>query len=221
MSSGPRVLLVEDDRNLASLLERVLSGEEYAVTHAPDGQSGLHLALTGAFDLIVLDRGLPAREGLDLLARVRSQSITTPVLVLSARGSVQDRVDGLDAGAEDYLVKPFEVPELLARLRALLRRHEDRAELLRVPGGVFDPRQRTVRMTSGEVVELSEREAMLLLVLAARPRQVFSRGDLLARVFDEATSDNVVDTYVHYCRRKLGRGVIATQRGLGYRLGSS
>lgn len=221
MTSGPALLLVEDDADLASLLERVLLGEGYAVTHAPDGQRGLHLALSRAFDVLVLDRGLPAVEGLDLLARLRRRGVTTPVLMLSARGSLQDRVDGLDAGAEDYLAKPFEVPELLARLRALLRRHEDRADLLTVPGGLLDPRDRTVRSPAGSTVELSEREAALLALLASRPRQVFTRSDLLARVFDEAESDNVIDTYVHYCRRKLGRRVITTVRGVGYRLGSS
>jgi two-component system response regulator QseB len=215
------VLLVEDDHGLAALLGRVLSGEGYAVTHAADGQLGLHLALTRSFDVLVVDRGLPAVEGLDLIAKLRRQSIATPVLVLSARGSTEDRVAGLDAGAEDYLSKPFEVPELLARLRALVRRHRDAAELLALPGGLLDHQQRIVRRADGGTVELSEREAALLTVLAARPGQVFSRRDLLARVFDEAESDNVVDTYVHYCRRKLGRDVISTVRGLGYRLGSS
>ena len=141
-------------------------------------------------------------------------------MVLSARGSTQDRVDGLDAGAEDYLGKPFEVAELLARLRALLRRHGDRAAALPVPGGRLVPDERRVVRPDGTDVELSERETALLRVLAARPTQVFSRADLLTRVFDEAESDGAVDTYVHYLRRKLGRGVVRTVRGLGYRLGS-
>jgi two-component system response regulator QseB len=221
VTTGPALLLIEDDHGLAALLGRVLAGEGYAVTHATDGQLGLHLALTRSFDVLVVDRGLPAIEGLDLIAKLRRQSIATPVLVLSARGSTEDRVAGLDAGAEDYLTKPFEVPELLARLRALVRRHRDDAEFLALPGGLLDPQQRTVRRVDGGTVELSEREAALLAVLASRPSQVFSRRDLLARVFDEAESDNVVDTYVHYCRRKLGRDVISTVRGLGYRLGSS
>ncbi len=216
----PALLLVEDDDDLAALLARVLAEEGYAVSRAADGQRGLHLALTSAFDLLVIDRGLPAIEGLDLITRLRRSSILTPTLVLSARGSVQDRVDGLDAGAEDYLAKPFEIAELLARLRALLRRHHDRAEVLPVPGGALDLVNRTVRRSDGTAVELSERETDLLALLATRPKQVFSRQDLLARVFDDAESENVVDTYVHYCRRKLGRGVISTVRGLGYRLGA-
>jgi two-component system response regulator QseB len=215
------LLLVEDDKDLAALLGRALAAEGYDVTSAADGQRGLHLALTRAYDVMVVDRGLPAIEGLALIARLRAQGVTTPMLVLSARGTTKDRVDGLDAGAEDYLAKPFELSELLARLRALLRRHHDHADVLALPGGSLYLDERTVRRTHGSDVGLSEREAALLTVLATRPAQVFSRQDLLARVFDEAESENVVDTYVHYCRRKLGRGVIATVRGFGYRLGKT
>jgi two-component system, OmpR family, response regulator QseB len=215
------LLLVEDDEQLASLLGRALADEGYDVILAPDGQRGLHLALTRTFDVMVVDRGLPAIEGLALVARLRAQGVTTPILVLSARGTTKDRVDGLDAGAEDYLAKPFELSELLARLRALLRRHHDHAEVLDIPGGLLHIEERTVRPIHGPDVGLSEREAALLTVLATRPEQVFSRRDLLTRVFDEAESENVVDTYVHYCRRKLGRDVISTVRGLGYRLGKT
>jgi len=216
------LLLVEDDRDLATLLDRVLTDEGYAVSHAADGQRGLHLALTCHFDVLIVDRGLPAVEGLDLIARLRGRGIATPMLVLSARGTTQDRVDGLDAGAEDYLSKPFELAELLARLRALVRRHHgNHAQVLAIPGGALDVATRTVRRTDGAQVDLSEREAALLAVLAARPTLVFSRRELLSRVFDEAESETVVDTYVHYCRRKLGRRVISTVRGLGYRLGAS
>jgi len=218
--SGVSLLLVEDDLELAGLLDRVLTDEGYQVSHAPDGQRGLHLALTRGFEVMVVDRGLPAVEGLDLIGRLRGRGVATPMLVLSARGTTQDRVDGLDAGAEDYLSKPFELTELLARLRALLRRHPDRTESLQIPGGQLDLSTRTVRRASGDQVELSEREARLLALLAARPGAVFSRGELLDRVFDAAESETVVDTYVHYCRRKLGRGVITTVRGLGYRLGA-
>jgi two-component system response regulator QseB len=221
MTESKRILLIEDDADLASLLDRILTDEGYAVTRAGDGHTGLHLALTQPVEAMIVDRGLPAVEGLDLIARLRSRGVSTPILVLSARNSTEDRVDGLDAGAEDYLAKPFELTELLARLRALLRRHLDHAGHLAVPGGSLDLATRTVRRTDGSAVELSEREAALLGLLAARPGAVFSRGDLLDRVFDEAESETVVDTYVHYCRRKLGRGVISTVRGLGYRLGSS
>jgi two-component system response regulator QseB len=213
------VLVVEDDRELATLLDRLLTGEGYDVTVAADGHRALHLGLTGTFDMLLVDRGLPAIEGLDLIARLRAKGVQTPVLVLSARGTTQDRVDGLDAGAEDYLAKPFEIVELLARVRALLRRHQDDVALLPVPGGQLAWEERTVERTDGSRVELSERESALLRLLASRPRQVFTRPDLLTRVFDEAESDGAVDTYVHYLRRKLGRGVISTVRGVGYRLG--
>lgn len=217
--TGPALLLVEDDQDLAVLLDRVLTDEGYAVTRVADGHRGLHLALTRTFEVMIVDRGLPAIDGLDLIARLRGRGVSTPILVLSALGSTLDRVDGLDAGAEDYLAKPFELIELLARLRALLRRHPDRAQLLPIPGGSLDLAGRTVRLTDGGYIEVSEREASLLALLAGRPGVVFSRYDLLDRVFDAAESESVVDTYVHYCRRKLGRGVISTVRGLGYRLG--
>jgi len=214
-----RLLLVEDDGELSALLERVLVGEGYEVTVAADGHRGLHLGLTGSYDVMVVDRGLPAVEGLDLIARLRGKAVSTPILVLSARGSIKDRVDGLDAGAEDYLAKPFDVDELLARLRALRRRHLDRARVLPVHGGRLDLDTREVLGVGDAPVALSERECTLLATLAHRPQQVFSRADLLALVFPDAENPVAVDTYVHYLRRKLGRGVVETIRGRGYRLG--
>ncbi|MGZ4436841.1 MAG: response regulator transcription factor [Nocardioides sp.] len=214
-----RVLLVEDDPQLAAMLAELLTGEGYDVEHAPDGQRGLHLGLTRDFDVWLLDRGLPGIDGLDLLGRLRSRGRRTPALVLSALGNPSDRVEGLDAGAEDYLGKPFDVDELLARLRALLRRHDDHVTVLEIPGGTLDPATRVVSRRGGEDVDLSERESVLLAVLAGSPRRVFSRRDLLASVFEDAEDEGVVDTYVHYLRRKLGRGVVETVRGLGYRVG--
>jgi len=186
---------------------------------ARDGQRGLHLGLTQSFDVIVLDRGLPAIEGLDLLGRLRGKGITTPVLVLSARGNPADRVEGLDAGAEDYVSKPFDVDELLARLRGLLRRHVEHADVVRVPGGVLDVAAREVTLDSGDVASLSARESDVLVRLARAPRRVFSRGELLDSAFDGAEDEGLVDTYVHYLRRKLGRECVLTVRGTGYRLG--
>ncbi len=216
----PRLLLIEDDRELAGLLGRLLRQNGYAVTAAGDGQSGLHLGLTRDFDVLVVDRGLPIVEGLELLGTLRRRGVATPALVLSARDTVADRVDGLDAGAEDYLGKPFDVEELLARLRALRRRHLDRARVLSIGGGRLDLDDRTVSTgRGGATVQLSEREADLLATLASRPGRVFSRQELLDRVFSGADSAVAVDTYVHYCRRKLGHGVIDTIRGVGYRLG--
>jgi DNA-binding response OmpR family regulator len=215
----PRLLLVEDDRELAGLLDGLLTEEGYDVEVAPDGQRGLHLGLTRSYDVVVLDRGLPAIEGLDLLGRLRSKGILTPVLVLSARGNPADRVEGLDAGAEDYVSKPFDVDELLARLRGLLRRHVEHADVLRIPGGVLDVAAREVTLDHGGVVSLSGREADVLIHLARNPRRVFARDELLHAAFDDAEDEGLVDTYVHYLRRKLGRESVLTVRGVGYRLG--
>ncbi len=201
------------------MLAELLTGEGYAVDTAADGQRGLHLGLTREYDVLLLDRGLPAIEGLDLLTRLRGRGRSTPTLVLSALGNPGDRVAGLDAGAEDYLGKPFDIDELLARLRALLRRHQDSAARLSVHGGLVDPASRSVTLADGNEVALSEREAMLLTVLARHPRRVFSRSELVDSVFEDAEEEGVVDTYVHYLRRKLGKKVVETVRGLGYRLG--
>jgi DNA-binding response OmpR family regulator len=217
----PRLLLVEDEADLAGLLEGLLLSEGYDVDVARDGQRGLHLGLTGHHDVLVVDRGLPAIEGVDLVRRLRGRAVTAPVLMLTARGTTDDRVEGLDAGAEDYLVKPFDVDELLARLRALLRRHRDVAESLSLGTRTLSPEQRLVTGGGQPDVELSPREAALLEVLARRPAQVFSRTELLDRVFDDADTTGSVDTYVHYLRRKLGRDVVRTVRGSGYRLGSA
>jgi two-component system response regulator QseB len=219
--AAPRLLLVEDDRSLAAMLEEILVSAGYVVELARDGQVGLHLGLTRAYDVIVLDRGLPAIEGLDLLGRWRVHGVAVPVLVLSALGLARDRVDGLDAGAEDYVSKPFDVDELLARLRALLRRHSDLTDTLPLRDGRLLVSSRTVVTADGEPCFLSERECALLAVLARRPRRVFSRAELVSEVFPDAEDEGVVDTYVHYLRRKLGRDVLRTVRGLGYQLGAA
>lgn len=216
---SPRLLLVEDDQQLVELLTRLLADEDYQVDVAVDGQRGLHLGLTREYDVVVLDRGLPAIDGLDLLARLRSAGMTTPTLVLSALGNPADRVTGLDAGAEDYLAKPFDIDELLARLRALLRRHLDTARRLPLVGGTLDLDTRQVTITGRPAaVRLSARECALLATLAARPSRVFSRDDLRVLVFDDAGVE-VVETYVHYLRRKLGHDIVDTVRGRGYQLG--
>ena len=230
-TQAPKVLLVEDDPRLVDLLNTLLVEEGYEVDIARDGHRGLHWGLVRQYDVVVLDRRLPALDGLDLLSRLRGQGVTTPVLVLSALSNPADRVAGLDAGAEDYLGKPFDVDELLARLRALRRRHLDTARWLPIGSWRLDLDTRQVLIApagSAEAaatpaptpVRLSERECALLAVLASRPTQVFTRRELLRLAFPEADSDAVIDTYVHYVRRKLGRGVIATVHGRGYQLGS-
>ncbi|GIH21518.1 response regulator transcription factor [Rugosimonospora africana] len=219
VSESPRILVVEDNAELCGMLDRLLGDSGYHVAFARDGQAGLHEALTREYDVFLIDRGLPGIDGLDLVLRLRRRGLTTPVLILTAYSAVADRVAGLDAGAEDYLVKPFEVDELLARLRALRRRHLVTAEVLRLGAGEFDVAARVVRLADGTEVELSGREAALLRVLAARPTRVFSRDELRERAFEAAESASIVDTYVHYLRRKLGSGAVRTVRGLGYRAG--
>lgn len=216
---GAKVLVVEDDPTLRGMLTELFESEGYTVEAAADGQRGLHLALTGSFDAFVIDRGLPAIEGVDLLRRLRKRGDETPALILSALNTPHDRVAGLDAGAEDYVGKPFDIEELLARLRALLRRHRSMAEVLAIPGGEFNVEERTVTRPGGPSVTLSPREGELLEHFARSPKQVFSREDLLDMVFIGSDDLGLVDTYVHYLRRKLGKPVVTTVRGIGYRLG--
>lgn len=215
-----RLLLVEDDPELVTMLSEVLRDEGYDVEVANDGQRGLHLGLTRQYDVLVVDRRLPALDGLDVLARLRSRAVRTPVMLLTAMGTVHDRVDGLDAGADDYLVKPFELDELSARLRALCRRALDRADVLRIGSGQLHVGPREVELADGERIALAAREFALLWVLASRPGTVYSRAELRRAVFQEAPASSIVDTYVYYLRRKLGRQAVHTVRGLGYRLGA-
>jgi Response regulators consisting of a CheY-like receiver domain and a winged-helix DNA-binding domain len=219
MEETPRVLLVEDDKRLAAMLEDLLHVEGYTVVVARDGQRALHEGLTQTFDVLLLDRGLPVIDGLEVLARLRRSGVLTPALILSALGNPADRVEGLDRGAEDYLPKPFDVDELLARLRVLRRRLSSTAPVVRIPRGSLDTERRAVTVETGSIVALSERETDLIAHLARRPNQVFSRDDLLAAVFPDADDPGVVDTYVHYLRKKLGRGCITTVRGIGYGIG--
>ncbi|TDE41481.1 response regulator transcription factor [Nonomuraea mesophila] len=214
------MLLVEDDRELGRMLVDLFSDEGYTVDLAHEGQRGLHLGLSRTYDVLIVDRGLPSLDGIDLVRRLRRQAVTAPVLVLTAFGSVSDRVDGLDAGAEDYLVKPFDVDELLARVRALHRRHLDQARLLPLGEGWLDAESQLVRLPTGELVTLSGQECRLLSALATRPRQVHTRTSLRQRVFDGAKKESIVDTYVYYLRSKLGPDVVCTVRGVGYRLGT-
>jgi two-component system response regulator QseB len=218
--SAARVLVVEDEKELASMLARLLSDEGYDVDVAADGQAGLHRGLTRRYDVLVLDRGLPGIEGLDLLQRLRRRGIRAPALMLTAYDTVPERVDGLDGGAQDYLGKPFDVDELLARLRALVRRTDpaDESEVIDLGERSLDLGSRCVVGGDAEVA-LSEREADLLRTLAGRPTRVFTREELRSRVFSEAEGEGVVETYVSYLRRKLGPDAVRTVRGIGYRMG--
>ncbi|NGY64632.1 response regulator transcription factor [Lentzea sp. NEAU-D13] len=214
------MLLVEDDRELVELLSTTFQRDGHAVDIALDGQRGLHLALTRTYDVVVIDRGLPVLDGLDLLSRLRSRSVWTQALVLTAMGSVRDRIDGLDAGADDYLMKPFDLGELRARLRALHRRAAELAAVLRIGAGRLELEQHEVVLPDGERVPLTAREFALLRVLATHPDMVHTRAALRRTVFHDAPSPSIVDTYVHYLRSKVGRSVVRTVQGVGYRLGA-
>ena len=220
-ASAVRLLLVDDDRELTDMLSDLLAEEGYQVDVALDGHHGLHLGLTQDYQVMVIDRALPAIEGLDLLSRLRRKAVGARALILTARGTVADRVAGLDAGADDYLVKPFEVDELLARIRALHRRHIEAAESIPLGAmGWLDVARRDVLLRTGSGrVTLSAKEFALLRLLVERPRAVHTRAELRDSVFVDTAAESIVDTYVYYLRRKLGKTIVSTVHGLGYQLG--
>jgi DNA-binding response OmpR family regulator len=214
-----KLLVVEDEVHIAAFLETGLTANGYDVERASTGADALTLGMAPDVALVILDLKLPDRDGLEVLAGLREQGATIPVIILSARAEVGDRVRGLDLGADDYLPKPFAFTELLARVRARLRPGPARAGMLRAGGIYLDVLTRAVTV-GGRTVSLSDREFALLRAFVSHPRQVLSRRDLLAMVwdidFDPRT--NLVDVYVGYLRRKLGETVIETVRGAGYRL---
>jgi len=219
-----RVLVVEDEPRMGELIRRVLLAERHVVDLVEDGVGALALAKAGGYDVIVLDRTLPDLEGTEVLQLLRSRGDRTPVLLLTALGSVEQRVDGLDAGADDYLAKPFAFSELLARLRALGRRPTTVAEERLVAGDIELDEQRHVARVAGVTVDLTAREFALLAYLIRNAGQVLSRRQILEAVWG-AESDgysNVVDLYVSYLRRKLatvGRDRrLRTVRSVGYTL---
>jgi two-component system, OmpR family, response regulator len=217
-----RLLLVEDDPKLAAALGRGLRHDGFAVDEARDGDAALRQAAVWDYDAIVLDVMLPGRNGFEVCRELRGRGCWAPVLMLTARGQVADRIGGLDAGADDYLVKPFDFGELLARLRALLRRApEPRPAELRVGDLVVDPATHAVTR-GGRPVELSAREFALLEYLARHPGEAVSRTRLIEHVWDSNWdgSTNIVDVYIGYLRRKLGEPpALRTIRGVGYALG--
>lgn len=214
-----RILLVEDDARLGPLIEQVLA-EVYDVTRVIDGESGLAAALAGDFDALVVDRRLPGMDGATLVSTLRDRRIVAPILLLTALGTVRDRVDGLDAGANDYLVKPFEFDELLARLRALTRTFTGEGRELPVGEWRFYPESRCIYSPYEGRIQLTVRESQLLRLLAENPLRTFSRPQILAAVFEAGELPGTVDTYVHYLRRKTDPDLVTTVRGEGYRLGS-
>jgi DNA-binding response OmpR family regulator len=220
-----RILIVEDDTNLRTFLRKAFREEGYGVEEAERGDTALTQALERPFDCIVLDLMLPGRDGFDVVSELRARHSRTPVLLLTARSELDFRVRGLEDGADDYLTKPFDLPELLARVQALIRRAEFRHQdaTLRVGDLLVDPITRQVR-SGDQVVDLTPREFSLLEFLARNAGRTMSRSRIAEAVwnyqFDPGT--NVVDVYVNYLRKKLGstatRTKIKTVRGVGYRL---
>ena len=213
-----RVLLVEDDPMIGEGARTALRGDGLAVDWARDGKAADLALQAERYDIVLLDLGLPSRDGLDVLRALRARKDRTPVLIVTARDAVQDRVGGLDAGADDYLVKPFDLDELAARMRSLVRRSAGRAEpAVEHLGLVFDPATREVTL-NGNQVALSARELAVLQALLERPGAVLSRAQLEERLYGwgEEIESNAVEVYVHGLRRKLGPDFIRTVRGVGY-----
>jgi DNA-binding response OmpR family regulator len=221
--AGVKLLVIEDDAKLARLLTRVLQEEGYVVDTCAKGEAGLRQAITGLYDLVLLDWMLPDIDGLSLCRRLRELGSPLPILMLTARSELSEKVMALDTGADDYVVKPFEIEELVARIRALLRRVTGLRKI-RVGTLELDPDQRRVTLGSAPL-ELTAREQALLSYLARRADQVVTRSELLAHVWSTQfdPGSNLVEVHVSRLRDKLGRAawMIETVRGLGYRLRSS
>ena len=220
------ILVVEDERRLAQVVRRVLEEEGHTVDTAYDGEEGLQMALEGSHDVVVLDVMLPEIDGIEVCRSLRRSKVDTPVLLLTALDSVHDRVRGLDAGADDYLPKPFAFQELLARLRALGRRKVQAREPAQLQAGdlLLDLRRRRAER-AGRTIELSPKEFSLLEFLMRNEGRVVTRTQILDHLwgYDYATDSNLVDVYVSYVRRKVDRKherkLIRTVRGIGYALG--
>jgi DNA-binding response OmpR family regulator len=222
-----RILVVDDDHRLCSVVKRGLREEAYVVDVAFDGEEGQYLAEVNPYDLIVLDIMMPKKDGITVCRELRANDVNTPILMLTARDAVEDRVNGLDAGADDYLIKPFAFSELLARVRALLRREGVvRSSEIKVGGLTLDTSTREARLGS-EVVELTTKEYVLLEYFMRHPNVVLTRTMIEEHAwdYDFDSMSNLVDVYVRRLRRKLGdtgKGeVIQTVRGAGYRLRAS
>ena len=215
-----RVLLVEDDGMIARGLASALQQAGFVVDWMSDGRSAEAALETTAFDLVLLDLGLPLRDGISVLRGLRQRGNATPVIILTARDERQSRIAGLDAGADDYIVKPFDLDELLARVRSVLRRAAGRGDSIIVHGALrLDPVTRIVER-DGAAVSLSAHEFAVLEALLQRPGAVLSRAQLEDRLYgwDEPIGSNAVEVYIHGLRRKLGSDTIRTVRGVGYQV---
>ena len=218
-----RILIVEDEPNLLRQLKGGLEAAGYAVDTATDGEDGHYLGITETYDAVILDLGLPEIDGLTVLDRWRKDGRTMPVLVLTARDSWSDKVAGLDAGADDYLAKPFQTEELIARLRALIRRAAGKATSELSAGGVrLDTRSGRVSL-DGEPVKLTAQEFKLLSYLMHHKGKVISRTELIEHIYDQDfdRDSNTIEVFITRIRKKLGSDLISTTRGLGYSLTES
>jgi DNA-binding response OmpR family regulator len=220
------ILVVEDERRMARLLRQALQEERHNVDLAHDGHTGLDLAISDTYDAIILDLMLPGLDGITICRQLRADAITTPVLMLTARGAVEDRVTGLNAGADDYLTKPFAIEEFLARVNALLRRRErsfDSPQLLQVGDLILDLERHEARR-GDRVIELTVKEFALLDYLMRHPGRVLTRTQIMDHVwrYDTEALSKVVDLYIHYLRDKIdqscSRPLIKTVRGIGYKI---
>ncbi|MFD1721886.1 response regulator transcription factor [Amnibacterium endophyticum] len=218
MSRPAPLLVIEDDPDLGPLLVSALQ-RDWAVRLVRDGESGLALGRSGDWAAIVLDRRLPGLDGVEVVRGLRAAGVATPVLMLTALAAVADRIDGLDAGADDYLVKPFDVDELAARLRALSRVHGAAETLHYIGDWEFRPESRLINSPYEGRKVLTATETELLLLLVRHRDETLSRERILREVFPAGDSVGTVDTYVHYLRRKTERDIVTTVRGRGYRLG--
>ncbi|MBR0797012.1 response regulator transcription factor [Bradyrhizobium jicamae] len=213
-----RVLLVEDDKMIGAAVVEALKDAAYAVDWVRDGDFAIEATRSETYDIALLDLGLPVTDGLDVLKTVRSQSRRVPVIILTARDALEDRIRGLDLGADDYLVKPFEIAELLARMRAVLRREGSGAPPVLSNGELhLDPATREARL-AGEAAVLSAREFALLQALLTRPGTILSRAELERQIYgwSEEVESNAVEFLIHAVRRKLGSAAIRNVRGVGW-----
>ncbi|MEV8429361.1 response regulator transcription factor [Streptomyces sp. HUAS 31] len=216
-----RILIVEDEERIASFVEKGLRSNGFTTTVVGDGEAAYEYAVTGAFDLVVLDIGLPGRDGFTVLREMREARVTVPVIVLTARDSVRDTVAGLEGGADDWMTKPFRFEELLARVRLRLRTAARAPEVTVLRSGPLTLDLRTRRARSGDrTVDLTAREFVLLELFLRHPGQVLSREQILSHVwgYDFDPGSNIVDVYVRSLRKKLGAERVETVRGVGYRL---
>ena len=215
-----RLLLIEDDAMIGKAMRQCLAQAGFAVDWATDGRAAELALANGVYDLAILDLGLPRQDGMAILAALRSAGNSMPVLIASARDTVPDRIRGLNAGADDYVLKPFDMDELVARVRALLRRRAGSGvPALRCGALVLDPARRTTTL-NGQAVELSSREFAVLEALMQRPGTVLSRERLEEAVYGwgEEVGSNAIEVHLHHLRRKLGSGLIKNVRGVGYRV---